>query len=145
MNQVRKLQNQYLHSNTGDGTLLQAIPGGTRPKVGGAHDNFCRRSIHLFLLQLVSFTVDGDPLKPTGGIYMNTSHVIFLLYIKRVSKCVSHHMAQERVCAHHTISMVIHDVRLIYRLFSLCSSPCSFPCVSPTPCSSLPNSTCTLS
>ena len=40
VNQVRKLQNQYLHSNTGDGTLLQAIPGGTRPKVGGAHDIF---------------------------------------------------------------------------------------------------------
>ena len=37
---MRKLQNQYLHSNTGDGTLPQAIPGGTRPKVGGAHDNF---------------------------------------------------------------------------------------------------------
>ena len=28
---------------------------------------------------------------------------------------------------------------------SLCSSPCSFPCVSPTPCSSLPTSTCSLS
>ena len=75
--------------------------------------------------------------------YRNTSHVIFLMYITRVSKCVSHHMARERVCAHHTISMVIHDVRLIDRLFSLCASPCSFPCVSPTPCSSLPNSTCT--
>ena len=41
--------------------------------------------------------------------------------------------------------MVIHVVRLIGRLFSLCSSPCSFPCVSPTPCSSLPTSTGTLS
>ena len=38
VNQVRKLQNQHLHSNTGDGTLPSAIPGGTRPKVGGAHD-----------------------------------------------------------------------------------------------------------
>ena len=38
VSQVRKLQNQHLHSNTGDGTLPQAIPGGTRPKVGGAHD-----------------------------------------------------------------------------------------------------------
>ena len=34
LNQVRKLQNQYLLKNTGDGTLPQAIPGGTRPKVG---------------------------------------------------------------------------------------------------------------
>ena len=47
-------------------------------------------------------------------------------------------MAQERVCAHHSIFMVIHDFRLIDRLFFLCSSPCSFPCVSPSPCSSLP-------
>ena len=41
MNQVKKLQNQYLHNSTGDGTLPQAIPGGTgtRPKAaGGAHD-----------------------------------------------------------------------------------------------------------
>ena len=45
---VRKLQNQYLHSNRGDGTLPQAIPGGTRPKVGGAHDKFLKRSLHSF-------------------------------------------------------------------------------------------------
>ena len=38
VSQVRKFQNKYLHSNTGDGTLPQANPGGTRPKVGGAHD-----------------------------------------------------------------------------------------------------------
>ena len=59
-NQVRKLQNQYLHSNTGDGTLPQAIPGGTRPKIGGAHDIF-EEATSSFLLQL-SLTVDGDPL-----------------------------------------------------------------------------------
>ena len=34
------MQNQYLHSNTGDGTRPQTIFGGTRPKVGGAHDIF---------------------------------------------------------------------------------------------------------
>ena len=59
--------------------------------------------------------------------------------------CEPHHMAQERVCAHHTIFIVIHDERLIDRLSSLFSSLRSFPCVSPTPCSSLPTSTCTLS
>ena len=62
---VRKLQNQHLHSNTGDGILPQVIPGGTgaRPKVGGAHDKIFKRTLHLFfLLQLVSFTVDDDPL-----------------------------------------------------------------------------------
>ena len=51
-------------------------------------------------------------------------------------------LAQERVCAHHPIPMVIHDARLIERLFSLCSSLCSFPCVSPILCSALPTSTC---
>ena len=51
-----------LHSNTGDGTLPQAIHGGRRPKVGGAHDKNFKRSLHPFLSQLVSFTVDGDPL-----------------------------------------------------------------------------------
>ena len=43
VNQVKKLQNQYLHSNTGYGTLPQAILGGIRPKVGGDHDRFLRR------------------------------------------------------------------------------------------------------
>ena len=62
VNQVKKLQNQYLHSNTGDGTLPQAIPGRTRPEAGGAHDKFFKRSLHPLLIQLVSFTVDGDPL-----------------------------------------------------------------------------------
>ena len=62
VNQVRKLQNQYLHSNTGDGTLPQAIPGETRPKVDGAHDKCLRGRLISFLLQCVSFTVDGDPL-----------------------------------------------------------------------------------
>ena len=52
------------HSNTSDGTLPQAIPGRTRLiGVGGAHDK--KKSLRgqfIFLLQLVSFTVDGDPL-----------------------------------------------------------------------------------
>ena len=40
VSQVSKLQNQLLRSNIGDGTLPQAIHGGTgrRPKAGGAHD-----------------------------------------------------------------------------------------------------------
>ena len=37
-----------------------------------------------------------------------------------------------------------HPCRAFDCLFSLCSSPCSFPCVSPIPCSSLPTSTWTL-
>ena len=58
--QANKLQNQFLHNNVGDGTLPQAIHGGTRLiGVGGAHKTILS---DLFLLQLVSFTVDGDPL-----------------------------------------------------------------------------------
>ena len=53
VNQVRKLQNQYLYRNTGDGTLLSAILGGTRPKVGGAHDNFLRG--HFIFFDTVGF------------------------------------------------------------------------------------------
>ena len=61
---MKKLQNQ----NTGDATLPHAIHGGTgtRPKAGGAHDNFFKRmkwprSLS-FLFQLVSFTADSDLL-----------------------------------------------------------------------------------
>ena len=58
--QANKLQNPFLQNNTGDGTLPQSIHGGTRPTgVGGAEKFF---KSDLFLSQLVSFTVDGDPL-----------------------------------------------------------------------------------
>ena len=62
---ANRLQNQFLHTNTGDGTLPQATPGatGTRPEAGGA--------------QVGSFTVDGDPLQPTGSVHRYTSHVTF--------------------------------------------------------------------
>ena len=62
----------------------------------------------------------------------------------RVMWCTSHCMAQECVCARHVIYMVIHVVRLSVCSLTLCSSPCSFPCVSPFPCSSLSTSTWTL-
>ena len=58
--QANKLQNQFLHNNVGDGTLPQAIHDGTRLiGVGGAHKKILS---DLFLLQLVSFALDGDPL-----------------------------------------------------------------------------------
>ena len=48
VNQVKKFQNPLLLNNIGDGTLLQAIPGGAgiRPTVGGAHE----RSIQFFFV-----------------------------------------------------------------------------------------------
>ena len=68
MNQVKKLQNQYLHSNTGDDILLQAIPGGTgtRPKAGGAHDNFLKDEVAqvLFLFFVtVGFVYSRSPVQ----------------------------------------------------------------------------------
>ena len=69
--QVSKLQNQFLHNHTGDGILLQAHRGGTRlDGIGGV-----RKNLKLpFLLQLVSFTVDGEPLYPTECVDRYTSH-----------------------------------------------------------------------
>ena len=60
VNQVRKLQNQYLHNNTGDGTLPQAIHCGT-PRLELVELIIIFKVI-FFLLQLVLFTVDSDPL-----------------------------------------------------------------------------------
>ena len=61
-NQANKLQNLFLHSNVGDGILPQALHGGT--SLNGIGNELIRIFLSdlLFLLQLVSFTVDGDPL-----------------------------------------------------------------------------------
>ena len=59
---MKKSHNPFLLNNIGDGTLPQAIPGGTgtRPKAGGAHE----RTIQFIfcLLQEVSFTADSNLL-----------------------------------------------------------------------------------
>ena len=81
----------------------------------------------------------GKGMSKKGGVDRNTSHVIFSCILHAFHDVYHATLAQVSARAHHT--MVIHDVRLIDRLFALCSSPC----VSPTPCSSLPTSTCTLS
>ena len=48
VSQVSKLQNQFLHSNVGDGTLLEAINGGTRlTGVGGAYF-FLKKNVLFF-------------------------------------------------------------------------------------------------
>ena len=73
-----------------------------------------------FLLQLVSLTVDGDPLQPMGCVGRYTSHVIFLMHFahnhtvhitlhgsRRTTQCV---------CARASFHLhVIHDVCLIVR------------------------------
>ena len=57
--QVSKLQSQFLHSNIADGILLQAIHGGHVWLELVELIGICGV---IFLLQLVSFIVDGDPL-----------------------------------------------------------------------------------
>ena len=66
VSQVSKLQNQFLHSNVGDGTLPEANNSGTRlTGVGGAYF-FLKKNVLFFLLQLVSFTVDGESTVTDG-------------------------------------------------------------------------------
>ena len=79
VNQVRKLQSQYLRSNTSDGTLLPAIPGSTRPKVGGAYDFFFAQVISFFVT--VGFVYSWWRSTVTdGGVHRYISHVVFLLH-----------------------------------------------------------------
>ena len=68
---ANRLQNPFLHNNTGgDGILPSSTSWWDKSEWNWW-------STDLFLLQLVSFTVDGDPLWPTGGLDRYASHVIF--------------------------------------------------------------------
>ena len=59
--QAKKLKSLFLQNNTGDGIPLQAHRGGT--SLNGIGSELIRFfKVIFFLLQLVSFTVDGDPL-----------------------------------------------------------------------------------
>ena len=61
VSQVSKLQDQLLHNKKGDGTLPQAIPGGSRPTgVGGARNIFKEVTSSFFVT--VGFVHDVDPL-----------------------------------------------------------------------------------
>ena len=63
VNQVRKNAEPISSTAIQEMALfLKQFLVGHVQKVGGAHDNFLRGPLYPFLLQLVSFTVDGDPL-----------------------------------------------------------------------------------
>ena len=66
------------------------------------------------------------------------------MHIARVWLCESHHMAQVSAFAHHPIFMpsIVSGWAFVPRCFFVLTLS---PCVSPSPCSSLPTSTCTLS
>ena len=80
MNQVRKLQKQYLHSNTGYGTLPLVIPGGTRPKVGGTHDKIFKVVTSSFFVTVGFVCSRWRSTVTDGRVDRNTSHVIILLH-----------------------------------------------------------------
>ena len=113
MNQVRKWQNQYLHSNTGDGTLPQATPGETRPKVGGARDKFLRGHFILFFcyswFRLQSMAIHCN----RRGVQTGTPHTSFFSCTVRMLNDVSHHIGSR------TCSWVIQYGRLIVCSFSV--------------------------
>ena len=76
-------------------------------------------------------------------VYRDTLPTSFFSCTVRTLNDVSHHIWLECLCASpHTHG---HPRLVILCSLLLGSSPCLFPCVSPSPCSSLPTSTCTLS
>ena len=102
-NQGNKLKSLSIQNNTVDGIPLQAHRGGT--SLNGIGNELIRFfELIFFLLQLVSFTVDSDPL---------SSHVIFLMRLAHVWLKVS--SVRISLPPH-----VIHDVMcLSVRLLSL--------------------------
>ena len=69
-----------------------------------------------FLLQLVSFTIDSDPLEPTVCVDRYTSHVFLLMHFAHLITCISNCMAQDELCLCACASFhlhAIHDVCLI--------------------------------
>ena len=147
MNQVRKLQNQYLHNNTGDGTLPQAIHGGTR-RLELVQLKIIFKVI-FFLLQLVSLQSMAIHCN-RPGVQTTTPHTSFspaqctisMMYNHTTWLKTSHWMCP--CSAHSYHPHTIHDERLIV---SRCFSVSRFVPfrVSPSPCTSLSTSTCTLS
>ena len=90
--------------NIDDGIHLQAHRGGTSLNgLGSELINFLNGS-NLFLLQLVSFTADSDPLQPTGSVDRYTSH-------ESISRTLS-------LCAHTTLWLGVSLVRI----HSICMS-----------------------
>ena len=141
--QANKLKSLSIQNNTENGIRLQAHRGGTR--IGNELIRFFK--LIFFLFQLVSFTVDGDPLTPTGSVDRYTSHVIFLMHFARLVVCILHGSRRAKaqgVSVRVSFHLhVIHDVMcwsvrwsfllLFLSFFHLFSST-----------SSLPHSTCSL-
>ena len=102
--QVSKLQNQFLHTNVGDGTLPQTSRGGTRlTRVGGAHNIFFG---DLFFVT-VGFVYSRWRSTVTDGwcrqihLTRHFSHA----HCTRLILCISHRMAQVSASARHSLFM----------------------------------------
>ena len=90
-----------------------------------------------FLLQLSSFTVDSDPLQPTGCVDRYTSHVIFLMrFTPHNWRAHSLHGSSDCVARTHSIfmpsmmsvwsSVRCPSLRVCPSLVSLCCLPLLF-------------------
>ena len=101
VNQVKKLQNKYLHNNTGDGTLSQAILGGTRPKVGGAHDFFFfSRGHFIFLFRLQSKAIHCN----RRGVHTDSPHTsLFSCTVRMLNDVYQTALAQVSARTRHLI------------------------------------------
>ena len=104
----------------------------------------------ILLLQLVSFTVDGDPPWPTAGVDRNTSHVIFSCTL-HVWLCPYSLHGSRRAkpqcvcCARFLPSSSYPWCAWAFVGCSLSVSAClSFSCFSPSSTSSPPHSTWSL-
>ena len=103
--QVRKLKNQYLHSNTGDGTLPQPIPGGTRLKVGEALDFSLKEVTFFFWLQLVSLQSISNHCNRRGCTQIHFTRHLFSCTVRMFTDVNRTTLATVSACTLHPILM----------------------------------------
>ena len=126
--------------NKDDGIHLQAHRGGTSLNGIGSELTIFFNCLNLFLLQLVSFTVDSDPLQPTGGVDRYPSHETFSRTLSPCAHTTVWLKVSQRVSDKITHAHVITCLSFVVSL--LCLLPLS---LSLAPLLSLSRSTCSLS
>ena len=116
-NQENKLKSFSIQINKDDGICLQAHRGGTSLNGIGSELTFFWNWLNLNLWKLVSWTVDSDPLQPTGCEGKHTSHETFSTYL---TLCTHHIVAQGvAACVWQNHSCTCHHMfeRLLFPYF----------------------------
>ena len=126
------MQNLFLFNNIKDGTLLpQVIHGGIGTKAGGVHEFssflFCCSS---FRLQLIAICCNRRERCKQYTSYVTFSHAVNTHSLLHIT------LHGSRVCWRASRHLHSRPCVRLHCLFSLCSSRCSFPCVSPISSSS---------